>query len=123
MVEERIERNRLFVVNLARVKTLMIGMEIERPSYSAFAVLRDAEVFVPMDRSRMEEEAVRLQKEKAKIEKEILFVEKKLSNEQFRSKAPVEVVREEEEKALQYCARRDKLEERLRKITEALSAK
>ena len=115
-VEERIRRNQLFVVNLARVKGLMIGEEIERPAYSAFAAVGDVEIFVPMDRSRMEEEAMRLQKERAKVEKEILFVEKKLSNEQFRSKAPVEVVREEEEKALQYRARRDKLEERLKRI-------
>ncbi len=119
-VEEGIRRNQLFVGNLARVKSMIIGGEIERPAYSAFAVTRDVEIFVPMDRSRMEEEAGRLRKERAKVEKEILFVEKKLSNEQFKSKAPVEVVQEEEEKALQYRNRRDQLDERLRKIAEAL---
>jgi valyl-tRNA synthetase len=119
-VEERIERNQLFVRNLARVKSLMIGEEIERPAHSAFAVVQNAEIFVPMDRSRMEEEGRRLQKEISKVEKEIQFVEKKLSNEQFMAKAPAEVVQEEKEKALQYRDRRDRLDERLKKIQEAL---
>jgi valyl-tRNA synthetase len=69
----------------------------------------------------MEEEAKRLQKEILKIEKEIAFVDRKLTNEQFLSKAPTEVVREEKEKALQYQAVRGKLGENLKKIKEALS--
>ena len=73
-----------------------------------------------MDRSRMEEEMKRLQKEIAKIEKEIAFVGKKLSNEQFLSKAPPEVVQEEREKASQYQTVRNKLEENLKKIKETL---
>ena len=73
-IEERLQRNQSFIQNLARVKNLRIGEEVEKPAYSAFAVVRDVEIFVPMDRSRMEEEARRLQKEIAKIEKEIAFV-------------------------------------------------
>jgi valyl-tRNA synthetase len=68
----------------------------------------------------MEEEARRLQKEILKIEKDIVFVNKKLSNEQFLSKAPTEVVQEEKEKAFQYQAVRGKLEESLKRIKEAL---
>ncbi len=71
-----------------------MGEKIEKTGYSAFAVVHDVEIFVPMDRSRMEEEARRLQKEILKIEKEIAFVNKKLSNEQFLSKAPRDVVDE-----------------------------
>jgi valyl-tRNA synthetase len=55
-----------------------------------------------------------------KIEKEIAFVNQKLSNEQFLSKAPSDVVQEEKEKALQYQAVREKLQENLKKIEEAL---
>jgi len=73
-----------------------------------------------MDRSRMEEEAKRLQKELLKIERDITFTLKKLSNDQFLAKAPVEVVNEEQEKAAQYRSRREKLEESLRNIKEAL---
>jgi valyl-tRNA synthetase len=99
----------------------MVFDEIEKPAYSAFTVVREVEIFVPMDRSKMEEEAKRLQKEILKVEKEIAFVNRKLSNEQFLSKAPSGVVQEEKEKALQYQAVRGKLEENLKKIKEALS--
>jgi len=76
---------------------------------------------VPMERSRMEEEAKRLQKEILKIEKESAFVIKKLSNEQFLSKAPPEIVQEVKEKALEFHTQREKLEESLYKIKEMLA--
>src|SRR4030042_3892550 len=97
-IEKRLQRNRSFIQNLAKVSEMRMGEKIEKTGYSAFAVVRDVEIFVPMDRSRMEEEARRLQKEMAKIEKEIAFVNKKLSNEQFLSNAPREVVDEIREK-------------------------
>jgi valyl-tRNA synthetase len=51
-----------------------------------------------------------------KIEKESALVMKKLSNEQFLSKAPPEVVREVKEKSLEFRTQREKLEESLNKI-------
>jgi len=119
-VGKRVERNKLFIQNLAKVKELIIGDNIGKPVYSAFALVRDVEIFVPMDRSRMEEEAKRLQKEILKTEKEIAFVVKKLSNEQFLSKAPSEVVQEVKDKAQEYRLVRDKLEEGLQRIKEVL---
>jgi len=119
-VERRLKRNQMFIQNLAKVKSLTIFGEKEKPAYSAFAQVQDVEIFVPMDRSRMEEEARRLQKEISKIEKDIAFVNRKLSNEQFLSKAPKEVVQEEKEKGFQYQTVRNKLEESLKKIREVL---
>jgi len=119
-VEEGLKRNQLFIQNLAKVKSLKVLRELAKPAYSAFAQVQDVEIFVPMDRSRMEEEVRRLQKEISKIEKDIAFVNRKLSNEQFLSKAPKEVVQEEKEKALQCETVRNKLEESLRKIKETL---
>jgi valyl-tRNA synthetase len=118
--DEKIERNRLFIQNLTRVKKLNMGREDQKPLHCAFAVVREVEIFVPMDRSRMEEEAKRLQKEILKIAKEIEFVNKKLSNEQFLSKAATEVVEEVKTKAAEYQAVRSKLEGSLKKIKEAL---
>ena len=77
-------------------------------------------MFVPMVRSRMEEEAKRLQKEILKTEKESTLVLKKLSNEQFLSKAPPEVVQEVKQKALDFRTQREKLEESLNKIKEMM---
>jgi valyl-tRNA synthetase len=120
-IEKQLQRNRLFIQNLAKTEKLVIGEEIEKPLHSAFAVVRDVEVFIPMSKYRMEEEMRRLQKEMLKIDKDIAFIGKKLSNEQFLSKAPAEVVQEEKEKASQYHTQRDKLEGNLNKIKESLA--
>jgi len=120
-VERKLRENQSFVQFLALVKEFKFDRDLEKPLYSAFVVVRDVEIFVPMERSRMEEEAKRLQKEILKIEKEGAFVMKKLSNEQFLSKAPPEVVQEVKEKALEFRTQREKLEESLNKIKEMLT--
>jgi valyl-tRNA synthetase len=119
-VEKRLRENQSFIQFLALVNEFKFGVNLEKPLSSAFAVVRDVEIFVPMDRSRMEEEAKRLQKEIAKIEKESAFVMKKLSNEQFLSKAPPLIVQEVKEKALEFHGQREKLEESLNKIKEMM---
>jgi valyl-tRNA synthetase len=119
--KKRLLRDQLFIRILAKVKSLRVLEKVRKPPYSAFAVVRNVEIYIPMDRSKMEEEGKRLEKEISKIEKEIAFVGRKLSNEQFLSKAPPDVVQEEREKAAQYEALRGKLEENLKKIREALS--
>jgi len=119
-MKERIQRNRRFIENLAKVKELKISAALKRPPCSAFAQVRGVEIFVPMDPSRIESEVRRLQKEIVKVEKEIAFVNKKLSNEQFLSKAPPEVVHQEKGRATEYQLLKEKLEENLRKVREAL---
>jgi len=119
-MEKRLRENQSFIRFLALVKEFQFGRDLEKPLYSAFVVVRDVEIFVPMDRSRMEEEARRLQKEIVKIEKESGFVMKKLSNEQFLAKAPPKVVQEVKEKALEFRSQCEKLEESLNKIREMI---
>jgi valyl-tRNA synthetase len=120
-VEKQLRENQSFIQSLALVKKVKFGQDIEKPPFSAFVVVRNVEIFVPMERSRMEEEAKRLQKEILKIEKESAFVFKKLSNDQFLSKAPPEIVQEVKEKALEFNAQREKLVNSLNKIKEMLA--
>jgi valyl-tRNA synthetase len=119
-VEKRLRENQSFIQLLALVRQFSFGQNLEKPLYSAFSVIRDVEIFVPMDRSQMEEEAKRLQKEILKLEKESIFVMKKLSNEQFLSKAPPEIVQDVKEKASAFHLQREKLEESLNKIKEMI---
>ncbi len=119
-VEKRLRENQSFIQSLALVEAFEFGRNLEKPLHSAFVAVRGIEVFVPMERSRMEEEARRLQKEIAKIDKESTFVLKKLSNEQFLSKAPPEVVEEVREKATEFRSQREKFEESLNKIKEMI---
>jgi valyl-tRNA synthetase len=118
--EKRLRRDHMFIQTLARTKELRIGPDLEKPLYSGFVAVGDIEIFVPMDRSKMEEEMKRLEKELAKTDKEIVFVGKKLSNEQFLSKARPEVVQEEREKASQYQSLKHKIEDNLKRIKETL---
>jgi valyl-tRNA synthetase len=118
--EKRLRENQSFIQSLALVKSFKFGRDLEKPPHSAFGVVRDVEIFIPMERSRMEEEAKRLQKEILKIEKESAFIMRKLSNEQFLSKAPPEIVQEVKEKALEFRTQREKLEESLNKIDEMI---
>src|SRR5208337_4933573 len=60
-VEKRLRENQSFIQSLALVKGFEFGRNVEKPLYSAFVAVRDVEIFVPMERSRMEEEARRLQ--------------------------------------------------------------
>jgi len=119
-IKERVQRNQVFIETLARVKELRIGKDLRRPPCSTFVQVQEAEIFIPMDPSRMESEKRRLQKEIAKVEKEIAFVSRKLSNEQFLAKAPPEVVSEEKSKVADYQLLKSKLEENLRRVQEAL---
>jgi len=119
--EKRLRENQSFIQSLALVEAFEFGRNLEKPLYSAFVAVRGVEIFVPMERSRMEEEARRLQKEIAKIDKESTFVLKKLSNEQFLSKAPPEIVEEVKGKAMEFRSQREKLEESLNRIKEILT--
>ncbi len=119
-IEKKLQENQSFIRSLALVKEFKFGRGLEKPLYSAFVVIGDVEIFVPMERSRMEEEARRLEKEITKIDKESAFVTKKLANEQFISKAPPEVVEEVKAKDSEFRSRREKLEESLDKIREML---
>jgi len=120
-VEKRLRENQSFIQSLALVEAFEFGRNLEKPLYSAFVAVRGVEIFVPMEKSRMEEEARRLQKEIAKIDKESTFVLKKLSNEQFLSKAPRDIVEEVKGKAKEFHSQREKLEESLNKIKEMLT--
>ncbi|NWG03079.1 MAG: valine--tRNA ligase [Syntrophaceae bacterium] len=119
-IEKQLRTNQSFIQLLAMVKEFRVGEHLERPPYSALAVCQDLEIFVPMNRSQMEEEARRLQKEISKLEKENVLVMKKLSNEQFLSKAPPEIVQEVKERAATFYTRREKLEESFKKIKEMI---
>ena len=62
------------------------------------------------------QEMERLSKEIRKAEKEIGLLEKKLSNQKFISRAPTEVVQENQERLSSYKASRDKFSEAIQRL-------
>ena len=98
---------------LARVE-LSVDPKATRPPASALALFSGMECYVLLEGVvDFEAEARRLEKELRKVEAALRFVEEKLSRDDFRSKAPTEVVERETE-------RRDDLTRTVRRLTESL---
>jgi valyl-tRNA synthetase len=90
---ETVEHYQDIIINLARLKTLLVSHLGERPKASATSIVNGASIFVSLegiiDFSR---ETNRLEKEIDKLTKELSTVSNKLKNEDFLNKAPEDVV-------------------------------
>jgi valyl-tRNA synthetase len=91
--KKTIQQHRDMVINLARLSSLSVGNAGERPKSAATAVVNDATIFVSLEGIvDFVKEIERLEKEINKLTNESATVSKKLNNEDFLRKAPVEVV-------------------------------
>ncbi|HEB26592.1 MAG TPA: valine--tRNA ligase, partial [Porticoccus sp.] len=94
--KERLNANRQFLAKLAHLETITWLNQGEEAPMSATALVGDMEILVPMEGLiDKDAELARLNKEVEKLQKELQRVQGKLSNENFISKAPVEVVAKE----------------------------
>jgi valyl-tRNA synthetase len=92
-----------YLRSLARVGSAEYSSRDDRPEGVATAVVGTTEISLPLgDLVNLDEEQARLTKEIRKFEEEFARVQKKLTNNDFISKAKEEVVRKEREKAGQY---------------------
>jgi valyl-tRNA synthetase len=109
----RLEVHAELIRRLARIETITLS-DGEPPKGAVQIVLDEATYFLPLgDVIDVDQERDRLGREIAKLEDEIGKLEKKLSNENFVSRAPVEVVEENRERRDEFAASRDKLSEAL----------
>ena len=84
-------------------EVVFLNSKEEAPENVVTVVTKGAEVYMPLlELVDLEKELERLNKEKEKLANEIDRVEKKLCNERFTAKAPVEVVEEERAKGEKY---------------------
>jgi valyl-tRNA synthetase len=106
-----------YIKTLARVGTLTLGTEVERPEQAATQVAGDVEILLPLtDLINVEEEEKRLLKEVAKVEKDVSMFRKKLSNESFISNAPRHVLEKDRGKLQDAEGKMTILKESLKKI-------
>ncbi len=88
-----------YIKTLAKVDNLKFGNDITKPKASASYVLKDCEIFIPLEGLiNLDIEKERLQKEIKRLEGALIGVNKKLSNERFVNNAPKEVVEKEKAK-------------------------
>ncbi|MCU0590771.1 MAG: valine--tRNA ligase [Desulfobacterales bacterium] len=117
-VRSMIEPHRDMIVNLARLQSLAVTDNPERPPASATAVARGgATIYVRLEGViDFARESERLEKDLGKVAKELSSLVRKLQNQDFLSKAPADVVAKvrDQQQALQ--DRQHKLQSTLDKI-------
>jgi valyl-tRNA synthetase len=107
--------NRDVILTLARLSSADVAVAL--PKGSAQFVLGEATVGLPLgDVIDFAKERARLEKELKKAEDEIRRIDAKLSNEQFVSRAPEEVLTEQREKRAEYAATAARLKEAVARL-------
>ncbi|MCB9808181.1 valine--tRNA ligase [Candidatus Peribacteria bacterium] len=103
------------IVRLARLENLTIDSSGDKPADSASAILKDTEIYMPLEGLiDKEAEVAKLSKEKEKLEGFIKGSEAKLKNKKFTDGAPEEVITLEQEKLQSNKEKLKKVEERLK---------
>jgi valyl-tRNA synthetase len=114
---EHLRKNAGYVITLARLKELRIGTTEAKPKAAATAVIKGAEVYVPLEGIiDLGAERDRLSKEIAKLSKDIEMFTKKLSNKDFVDRAPKAVVEKDTAKLEELKSKREKLEQNLKML-------
>ena len=101
------EHGRAFIERLASASSVEVGESFDKPD--AVVIISDgAKILIPMDELvDREKELARMKTELEKAEKDITMLEGKLSNENFVSKAPPQVIDAERQKLAKAKDRRD----------------
>ena len=88
-----------YIKTLAKIDNLEFGSEIIKPKASASSVIKNCEIYIPLEGIiDLSVERERLSKEIKRLEGALIGVEKKLNNERFVNNAPSEVVEKEKAK-------------------------
>ena len=115
--EQVFRTNERFVRALAHVGKMEIGEDVQRPPESAAEVAADWELYVPLSGViDKEKEVRRLAKRRDELRRLMQSVQRKLSNEDFLTKAPAEVIERERERARDLATQLDAIEEVLRDL-------
>ena len=118
-IRQTIDEHRDMITTLARLETLLIETPGTKPAAAATSILDNAVVFVSLEGIMdFEKEAKRLEKEIQKLTTELDPVAKKLSNQNFLSKAPAAVIQKVKEKQKHLDQRRRKLKSNLDRINQ-----
>ena len=90
------------IKSLCGVREISVGEFLDKPPHSAVVVIRDMEIFLPLEGLIdvvLEQE--RLEKREADLKVYISNIQKKLSKRDFLSRAPKEVIEREEKKLIE----------------------
>ena len=115
--KEMLLANKSFIVRFCNPDELTIDTEVDVPNEVMSAIVKGAEVFLPLQGLvNVEEEITRLEKELDKWQSEINRAKGKLNNEKFVSNAPDAVVQAERDKQAEYEKRYQAVQDQITKL-------
>ena len=95
--------NEIYLKRLAKLSELHYGLDVEKPSQSATAVIEGLELFVPLaGLIDLNKELERLKAKIKDMEGRLNAVSKKLENKNFVERAPKKVIDHEKQKKQKY---------------------
>jgi len=112
-----IEDTKDYIRTLIKTRDMFLRGIEDEGVFTSLGVVGDLSILIPLPLELKEQEEKRLSKELEKVIADISQVEKKLSNKNFIQKAPQELVEKEKEKYNILKAEKDKIEEKLKKLT------
>ena len=115
---EFINQNNELIIALARLDSYSAGSSVQKPSKSAAAVIHGMELYIPLGGLvDLDKERSQLNKRKTKIELLLSDIKKKLSNENFVSRAPENIVKREQDKMIDLKDELEKIDSNLNMLT------
>lgn len=112
-----LQRGESVIRRLTNPEKLEISMTLASPEKAMSAVVKGAEIYLPLaGLIDLEQELERLNKELKKLDSEVERVEKKLANQGFIAKAPAHVIEEEKAKQKDYMDQREQVRARINEL-------
>lgn len=109
----------IYIKELGKVDSLTVGLNLEKPPFSASWVIEALEIYVPLKGLiNIEIEKERLTKEIKKLKKESILLNRKLTNSKFLKKAPKDVVERTEKKWADFLSKIERLQKNLETLIE-----
>ena len=111
---DTIEKNITLLNRLAKIESIKTGIDIKKPNQSATAIMKNIELFVPLQGLiDLEQEICRLEKQIEDMHGRLNAINKKLDNKNFVARAPQDVVKHEKNKKYDYEQQLNKMQANL----------
>ncbi|MCG6552332.1 MAG: valine--tRNA ligase [Candidatus Magnetominusculus sp. LBB02] len=112
-----LSNNYIFIVDLARLETLDIGPNVEKKPATMTSVKTGMEIYVSVSGLfDVQAELERLTKDLKKLSSAIMDIEVKLSNMEYRDRAPKAVIEKDKLKYSELVEKRDRIQNNIDKI-------
>jgi valyl-tRNA synthetase len=112
--QKLLEENKDHILTLGRIEKLEVGIRTKKPRFSATAVAKDFEAYIPLEGLiDIDTERKKLEEEISRLKELLVGVDRKLANEDFLKKAPAQIVQKEKNKKEDYQKLIEKLEKNL----------